>query len=79
MLNTSSTASHEIFLFKGLDENGNMECLCSYDSEDGFREGKYHFIGKPTSNTHPATKQQRYLLFEKIKEAGYKWIVKTKS
>ena len=73
ILFTSSTASHETFIFKSIDERGNVKCYFAYDSEDGFREGKYHFIGKPTFMTHPATKEQRDLLFQKMHEAGYKW------
>ena len=73
VLFTSSTASHETFIFKSIDERGNVKCYFAYDSEDGFREGKYHFIGKPTFMTHPATKEQRDLLFQKMHEAGYKW------
>ena len=66
------TASHETFIFKSIDEKGNAECYFAYDSEDGFREGKYHFIGRAT-NCKPATKEQRDLLFQKMKEAGYEW------
>lgn len=73
VLYTSSTASNEVFIFKGLTIEGYIECYCSYDSEDKYREGKYHFIGKPTFMTHPATKEQRDLLFQKMKEAGYEW------
>lgn len=73
VLFTSSTASHETFIFKSIDENGNIECYFAYDSEDGFREGKYHFIGKPTFMTYPATREQRDLLFQKMRESGYKW------
>lgn len=72
VLFTSSTASHETFIFKSIDEKGNAECYFAYDSEDGFREGKYHFIGRAT-NCKPATKEQRDLLFKKMKEAGYEW------
>ena len=72
VLFTSSTASHETFIFKSIDEKGNAECYFAYDSEDGFREGKYHFIGRAT-NCKPATKEQRDLLFQKMKEAGYEW------
>ena len=72
VLFTSSTASYETFIFKSIDERGNAECYFSYDSEDGFREGKYHFIGRVT-NCKPATKEQRDLLFQKMKEAGYEW------
>ena len=32
-----------------------------------------------TCNLHPATKEQRDLLFQKIKEAGYKWNTETKT
>lgn len=73
VLYTSSTASNEIFIFKGLSKEGNIECYCSYDSEDKYCEGKYHFIGEPTFMTRPATKEQRDLLFQKMKEAGYEW------
>ncbi|SEA78697.1 hypothetical protein SAMN04487851_11417 [Prevotella sp. tc2-28] len=72
VLFTSSTASHETFIFKGIDEKGNTKCYFSYDSEDGFREGIYHFIGRAT-NCKPATKEQRDLLFKKMHEAGYEW------
>ena len=72
VLFTSSTASHETFIFKSIDEKGNAKCYFTYDSEDGFREGKYHFIGSAT-NCKPATKEQCDLLFQKMKEAGYEW------
>lgn len=78
VLYTSSTASNEVFIFKGLTIEGYIECYCSYDSEDKYCEGKYHFIGKPTFKTHPATKEQRDLLFKKMKEAGYEWDAKKK-
>ena len=73
VLYTSSTASNEVFIFKELTIEGYIKCYCSYDSEDKYCEGKYHFIGKPTFMTHPATKEQRDLLFQKMKEAGYEW------
>ena len=72
VLFTSSTASHETFVFKGIDEKGNVKCYFAYDSEDGFREGTYHFIGR-AANCKPATKEWRDLLFQKLKEAGYEW------
>ena len=72
VLFTSSTASHETFVFKNIDKKGNAKCYFAYDSEDGFREGKYHFIGRAT-DCKPATKEQRDLLFQKMKEAGYEW------
>ena len=72
VLFTSSTASHETFIFKNIDEKGNAKCYFAYDSEDGFREGKYHFIGRVTK-CKPATKEQHDILFQKMKEAGYEW------
>ena len=41
----------------------------------GFSMGGSH----EQTDTHPATKEQRDLLFRKIKEAGYKWNVETKT
>lgn len=78
VLFTSSTASHETFIFKNIDEKGNAKCYFAYDSEDGFREGKYHFIGRATK-CKPATKEQRYLLFQKMHESGYEWDAEKKS
>lgn len=72
VLFTSSTASHETFIFKSIDEKGNAECYFAYDSEDGFREGKYHFIGRAT-NCKPATKEQRDTLIKAMADAGYEW------
>lgn len=72
VLFTSSTASQETFIFKNIDEKGNAKCYFAYDSEDGFREGKYHFIGR-VKKCKPATKEQRDLLFQKMHEAGYEW------
>ena len=64
-------------MFKNIDGKGNAECYFAYDSEDGFTEGKYHFIGS-ASDCKPATKEQRDLLFQKIKETGYEWDVDKK-
>lgn len=41
----------------------------------GFSMGGSH----ERTDTHPATKEQRDLLFRKIKEAGYKWNAETKT
>lgn len=67
---TSSTASHETFIFKNIDERGNVKCYFAYDSEDGFREGKYHFIGSAI-NCKPATKEQYDTLMKAMADAGY--------
>ena len=61
-------------IFKEYSGNGTCRCYCSvYEGEfeipadDGFDNvyGCY--------NTYPATKEQRDLLFQKMKEAGYEW------
>lgn len=46
-----------------------FETYCFVDWDGIFRVGEY--MG--SQNIHPATKEQRDLLFAKMKEAGYKW------
>lgn len=77
VLFTSSTASHETFIFKSIDESGNAECYFAYDSEDGFREGKYHFIGSAI-NCKPATKKQYDTLMKVMTDRGYTFDFKKK-
>ena len=43
---------------------------CSLGSNGGFR---CFAIEHELDRSHPATKEQRDLLFQKIKEAGYEW------
>ena len=64
-------------MFKSIDEKGNAECYFAYDSEDGFTEGKYHFIGS-ASDCKPATKAQRDFLIKVMTNAGYEWDVDKK-
>ena len=64
-------AAHEcIVLFKEID-GLNIKCHCTY-----------HFMNNPSfyvntlqnkSAFHPATKEQRELLFQKMQESGYEW------
>ena len=69
------------FIYNGI--NPNMAILYSFIiSNDGEDVLPYH-IGKPNTGIgyieeskniiHPATKEQRDLLFQKLKEAGYEW------
>ena len=67
-----------IFLFKST-----IDCACKYyvalttDSSVKFNEGLEHYW--ETSRTvHPATKEQRDILFRKMHEAGYEWLEETK-
>jgi len=60
------------FIYNG--NNGGGSCpgsYCGIDTLGKFRTGvKHHWTGKKVT---PATKEQRDLLFAKMKEAGYKW------
>jgi len=62
-----------IFLFKGV-----VDDACKYyiafttDNAVKFNEGLEHYW-ETSKAVHPATKEQYDLLFQKIKEAGYKW------
>ena len=69
------------FIYNGI--NPDMAILYSFlISNDGEDVLPYH-IGKPNTGIgfieenkniiHPATKEQRELLFAKMKEAGYEW------
>jgi len=69
------------FIYNGI--NPDMAVLYSFIiSNDGEDVLSYH-IGKPNTGignieenkniVHPATKEQRNLLFQKMKEAGYEW------
>lgn len=73
----SDSASNGIFIFKELLKCGfsvKIICYCDYDSEDGFCLGEYHTCCWADAKIlHPATKEQRDLLFAKMHEAGWEW------
>lgn len=46
---------------------------CCYDGKRFITNSFYSLIEQDKMDIHPATKEQRDLLFQKIKEAGYKW------
>lgn len=66
-------SDNSIFLFKGL-----IDCACEHyvalttDGDIEFNVGLKHFW-ETSSAVHPATKEQRDLLFAKMKEVGYEW------
>ena len=79
----------KIIIFKKYHSEG-VKGLCSMSCVEGygntFKNGKMAFTEEVpyhsktwTCNLHPATKEQRDLLFQKIKEAGYKWNTETKT
>jgi len=65
------------FIFKGcLDPNhpDSPVAYCGIDTEGYFCVGESKFNYWWTDEkVHPATKEQRNLLFQKMKEAGYEW------
>ena len=62
----------EIFLFNCMNNNSVL-FHCCYDDNELITDSLYAFIDKELSDVHPATKEQRDLLFAKMKEAGYEW------
>ena len=74
-------------IFKSLNNHTNtFSSYCFMDSDKCFFNsgGECHTLDKEFINAyngeiHPATKEQRDLLFQKIKEAGYKWNTETKT
>ena len=74
----------KIIIFKKYHSEG-IKGICSMPCVEGygntFKNGKLAFTDEEvpyhsktwTCNLHPATKEQRDLLFQKIKEAGYEW------
>ena len=72
----------EILLFKSYSKlQGRISLYCWYNGHtNNFHSKEVIDILLTTRNkVYPATKEQRDLLFQKIKEAGYKWNVKTKT
>lgn len=48
---------------------------CGYDGKRFITDSLYSLTEQDKINIHPATKEQRDLLFQKMKEAGYKWVI----
>lgn len=73
----SDSASNGIFIFKELlkyEFGEKVICYCDYDSEDHFCLGEHHTCCWADAKIlHPATKEQRETLFEKMKLEGYRW------
>lgn len=64
------------FIFKGCVDPHHPNCpvaYCGIDSENLFLNDELRTCWWSNENVHPATKEQRDLLFSKMKEAGYEW------
>ena len=57
-----------IFKTKGSEDDFSSHCFIGFDGY--FYEGE---VGHCSENIHPATKEQRELLFQKMKESSYEW------
>lgn len=66
-----------IFIFKKIEYNRIIQHLHYFITDTGEEvcgaRSVGGFLGFVGTNVHPATKEQRDLLFQKVKEAGYKW------
>lgn len=63
------------FIFKGIENAAVTSFANFYQYNDGTSkvEGSTDKLSSVNDVFQPATKEQRYLLFQKMKEAGYKW------
>ena len=60
------------FIFKGI-KNGMVQAI-----DEDFDTHPVNYGESEVDDYHPATKEQRDLLFQKMKEAGYEWDVEKK-
>ena len=61
-----------IMVLKNITRHDILNSYCRYNSADGFRKN-VSSVMSITDNPKPATKEQRDLLFQKMKEAAYEW------
>ena len=63
-----------IFIFKDLLSDGSVMSYCDYDTDSGENDAFCPLsMNLRCSKITPTTKEQRDLLFAKMKEAGYEW------
>ena len=74
-----------IFIFKNIDSGNGVHYYCQYETSPHENDNQFDtalpqsLMGRVgNSNYSPATKEQRELLFSKMKEAGYEWDVEKK-
>ena len=81
----ASELCESIILFRGI-KNDNIDFYCDYDFSkidipgDRFavNNGQHYGNIEDSEDFHPATQEQRDLLFQKMKDAGYEWDAKKK-
>ena len=62
-----------IVVNKCINNQNNVDSYFMYDSLDGFDVGVPDVLSVEDDKITPATKEQRDILFQKMKEAGYEW------
>ena len=76
-----------IFIFKNIDDGNGVHYYCAYEIGSHEEYEQFHIacfnslmgrVGNSYTHYTPATKEQRDLLFQKMKEAGYTWDEKKK-
>ena len=67
-----------IVMSKGINKNGNIDSYFRYNSLNGFGVDMPSVLSARQDDITPATKEQRDLLFTKMKEAGYEWDAENK-
>ena len=67
-----------IVVNKCINNQNNVDSYFMYDSLDGFDVGVPDVLSVEDDKITPATKEQRDLLFQKMKEAGYMWDYESK-
>jgi len=68
-----------IFIFKNLLSDGSVMSYCDYDTDSGESDAFCPLsVNLMCSKITPSTKEQRDLLFQKMKEADYEWDVEKK-
>lgn len=67
------TGIEYIVMSRGINSFGNVDSYFRYNSEDGFGIYIPSIFNAKVDDIKPATKEQRDLLFQEMKEAGYEW------
>ena len=71
-----------IFIFKNIDNGNGVHYYCQYEISKHENDNQFDIalpqslmgrVSNSISHYSPATKEQRNLLFQKMKEAGYEW------
>ena len=74
----SYETKEQIFIFKGINNRDYVDNCIEYychicDDVFYVNENYFMYMGTTSTSVYPATKEQRDLLFQKMKEAGYEW------